>query len=46
MGDVQRTVVLGEPDKKMLTYWDAFTAGIDTAYETLSTGIETENYES
>ena len=41
MGDVQRTVVLGEPDKKMLTYWDAFTAGIDTAYEALRPGIET-----
>ena len=41
MGDVQRTVVLGEPDKKMVTYWDAFTAGIDTAYEALRPGIET-----
>ena len=25
----------------MLTYWDAFTAGIDTAYEALRPGIET-----
>jgi Xaa-Pro aminopeptidase len=41
MGDVQRTVVLGEPSIKMEKYWNAFEVGINTAYENLVPGIET-----
>jgi len=41
MGDIQRTVVLGEPSKKMEKYWNAFEFGIDVAYQNLLPGVET-----
>jgi Xaa-Pro dipeptidase len=44
MGDVQRTVVLGEPSKKMRDYWHAFECGIETAYESLKPGVETGKF--
>ena len=44
MGDVQRTVVLGEPSKKMRDYWHAFECGIETAYENLKPGVETGKF--
>ena len=41
MGDVQRTVVLGEAPEKLERYWQALKAGIDEGYEMLQPGATT-----
>ncbi len=41
MGDCQRTVVLGEPSKKMETYWQGYKAGIDAVYDSIKPGLST-----
>jgi Xaa-Pro aminopeptidase len=41
MGDAQRTVVFGEPSKKLERYWRAYTVGIAAAYDTLRPGTGT-----
>lgn len=41
MGDAQRTVVLGEPSAKLLRYWNAYLAGIETGYGGLRPGAKT-----
>lgn len=41
MGDCQRTVVLGEPSKKMQEYWNGFKSGIDEVYNIMKPGLST-----
>ncbi len=41
IGDAQRTAVLGEPSAKLKRYWQAYEAGIATAYDTLKPGVST-----
>lgn len=41
MGDVQRTVVLGEAPDKLERYWRALKAGIDEAYSSIRAGRTT-----
>lgn len=41
MGDAQRTVILGEPSKKLQRYWRAYEAGIAEAYGSLRPGVQT-----
>lgn len=41
MGDAQRTVVFGEPSKKLTQYWKAYEAGIAEGYDKLKPGVST-----
>ena len=43
MGDCQRTVVLGDPSKKMETYWKGYAAGIEACYDSMKPGLSTGN---
>ncbi|MFL2770537.1 MAG: M24 family metallopeptidase [Rhodospirillaceae bacterium] len=43
MGDCQRTVVLGDPSKKMETYWKGYAAGIEACYDIMKPGLSTGN---
>ena len=41
MGDIQRTVVLGEAPGKLERYWKALKAGVDEAYDSIRAGKTT-----
>ena len=41
MGDVQRTVVLGEAPEKLERYWKALKAGVDEGYDSIRAGKTT-----
>ena len=41
MGDCQRTVVLGEPSKKMETYWQGYKTGVEEVYGAMKPGVST-----
>lgn len=41
MGDCQRTVVLGEPSKKMQDYWRGYKVAIDEVYGGMKAGQQT-----
>ena len=46
MGDCQRTVVLGEPSKKMEAYWQGYKAGVDVVYGSMKPGLSTGDLRS
>ncbi len=46
MGDCQRTVVLGEPSKKMEAYWQGYKAGVDAVYGSMKPGLSTGDLRS
>lgn len=39
--DIQRTCVLGEPNPKLLTYWNALLTGMEEAYDRMRPGVTT-----
>lgn len=42
MGDIQRTVSVGEPPEKLARYWQALKLGVDEAYAGIRPGVSTK----
>ncbi len=43
MGDIQRTVSVGEPTEKLARYWKALKTGVDEAYGSIRPGMSTKD---